>query len=335
MSNKTLIIAEAGVNHNGDINLAKELVHAAVESKVDIVKFQTFNSKLLATKHASTADYQKQNLKIDGQTSQYEMLKKLELSYESHHVLIELCRKLNIRFLSTAFDFESLDFLIGLKLGLWKIPSGEITNLPYLEKIAFLNQKTIVSTGMCDWDEVEAAINALIRAGLNQSNLTVLHCNTDYPTKMEDVNLNTMAAMGKSLNIAYGYSDHTLGVEVPIAAVALGATVIEKHFTMSRKLPGPDHAASLEPSELSQMVASIRNIEQALGRYEKQATESEKKNRSVARKSIVASTQIKIGEKFSIKNITTSRPGTGISPMKWNEVIGSSAVKNYDPGDLI
>jgi N,N'-diacetyllegionaminate synthase len=335
MSNSTFIIAEAGVNHNGDLSKACELVHAAAEAGADVVKFQTFKSELLVTVHAPTAEYQKKNLKLGAESSQYEMLKQLELSFADHHTLIELCKKLKIGFLSTAFDFSSLDFLISLKLGLWKIPSGEITNLPYLEKIARFNQKTLVSTGMCDLHEVHAAIEVLVSNGLDRRNLVVLHCNTDYPTNMQDVNLKAMVAMGQTFGTAYGYSDHTLGVEVPIAAVALGASVIEKHFTLSRQLEGPDHAASLEPHELKQMVRSIRHIEIALGRSEKQATESEKKNRPIARKSIVAIAKIKKGEILNDKNISTSRPGHGISPMRWHEVIGQAANQDYDAGDLI
>lgn len=331
---KVLIIAEAGVNHNGDLNIALQLVHKASEAKADIVKFQTFKAAKLATNSAKTADYQNKNLKSSN-TSQLEMLKKLELSYNDHFTLMNECKKLGIGFLSTAFDFESLDFLISLKLGLWKIPSGEITNLPYLEKIGRLNQPTIVSTGMADFTEVKAATDALIKAGLSRENLTVLHCNTDYPTQPSDVHLRAMAEMGKNLNAAYGYSDHTLGIEVPIAATALGACVIEKHFTLDREMPGPDHKASLEPHELKQMVSAIRNIELALGRSEKRPTESEVKNRVVARKSIVAATDIKKGAVLTEKNLTTARPGNGLSPMKWHEILGKVAETDYAEGDLI
>lgn len=331
---KVLIIAEAGVNHNGDLQTALKLVHAAAEAKVDICKFQTFKANKLATSSAKTADYQNKNLKSSN-TSQLEMLKKLELSYDDHFTLMNECKKLGIGFLSTAFDFESLDFLISLKLGLWKIPSGEITNLPYLEKIGRLNQPTIVSTGMADLAEVKAATDVLIKAGLSKDKLTVLHCNTDYPTHASDVHLRAMAQMGKDLNTAMGYSDHTLGIEVPIAAVALGAVVIEKHFTLDREMEGPDHKASLEPLELKQMVTAIRNIEMALGRTEKKPTDSELKNRSVARKSIVAAGVIKKGDVFTEVNITTARPGTGLSPMKWHDVLGRTAEKDYAEGDLI
>lgn len=334
MSNKVLVIAEAGVNHNGDLQTALKLVHAAVEAKADIVKFQTFKANLLATKTAKTADYQKQNLKNEN-LSQYEMLKKLELSPEDHFTIKAECEKLKIGFLSTAFDFESLDFLISLNLGLWKIPSGEVTNLPYLEKIGRLNQRTIISTGMCDFSEVHAAVDVLLKSGLSKEKLTVLHCNTDYPTKMSDVNLLAMQKLGDKLGLSYGYSDHTLGIEVPTAAVALGAVVIEKHFTLSRNMEGPDHVASLEPAELKSMVSAIRNIQLALGQELKKPTANELKNRDIARKSIVAANSIKIGEVFTSDNITTSRPGSGISPMKWHEVIGTKASKNYEPGDLI
>lgn len=336
-----LIIAEAGVNHNGDLKMALELVHAAAEAKADIVKFQTFQAGLLATQAAVMADYQKTNLEKNSSTSnttnnsQYEMLKKLELSQENHFRLIEECKKLNIGFLSTAFDFASLEFLISLKLGLWKIPSGEITNLPYLEKIGSLNQKVIVSTGMCDFSDVHAAVQVLKKAGTANENLSVLHCHTDYPTEMKDVNLLAMAEMGCDLGLSYGYSDHTLGIEVPIAAVALGAQVIEKHFTLSRKLEGPDHAASLEPGELKQMVSSIRNIEVALGSHVKKPTEKELKNRVVARKSLVALKPIKKGERFTVQNLTTARPGSGISPMQWHVYIGKTSEHDFQPGDLI
>ena len=264
-----------------------------------------------------------------------DMLQKLELSYDDHHVLMKEAQNLGIGFLSTAFDFESLDFLISLNLGLWKIPSGEITNYPYLQKIGRLNTPTILSTGMCDYAEVESAVNVLLDAGLERSKLTVLHCNTEYPTPMSDVNLKAMAKLGEKLNLKYGYSDHTLGIEVSTAAVALGATVIEKHFTLNCNMPGPDHKASLEPEELKAMVQAIRNIEQALGKDIKEPSASEIKNRVAARKSIVALTDIKTGEIFTAANITTARPGSGISAMKWNEVIGQKSQKNYSAGELI
>lgn len=333
----TLIIAEAGVNHNGSLERALELVRVAANAKADIVKFQTFNAAQLATAHAKTAQYQKDNLGKAGivADSQYDMLKRLELSHADHFVLMEECRRLNIGFLSTAFDFESLEFLRSLNLGLWKVPSGEITNLPYLEIIGRQKQKVIVSTGMCELHEVEAAIQVLETSGTVKELITVLHCNTDYPTRMEDVNLRAMPIMGSALGLGYGYSDHTLGIEVPIAAVAFGAKVIEKHFTLSRNDEGPDHAASLEPQELEQMVRGIRNIEKALGKDTKAPTERELRNRQVARKSIVAKQSIRKGEVFTVENITTSRPGNGISPMKWHQVLGQRAEKDYISGELI
>ena len=333
MSNKVLIIAEAGVNHNGDLELAKKLVEAAASAGADIVKFQTFKAEQLASLSAKMADYQLRNL--NESSTQQAMLKKLELKFEDHAELIELCKKLGIGFLSTAFDFESLEFLKTLHLGLWKIPSGEITNLPYLEIIGRLNQKVILSTGMSNFSEVETAFNVLLKNGTQLQNLTVLHCNTDYPSKMEDVNLLAMKEMGLKLNSQYGYSDHTLGIEIPIAAVALGATVIEKHFTLDRNMPGPDHKASLLPDELKQMVASIRNIDKALGSPNKRPSASELKNREIARKSIVTQKVIKKGELFSSENLTTKRPASGISPMRWHEIIGTRASRDYLEDELI
>lgn len=332
--NKTLIIAEAGVNHNGDLGKALELIHAASEAQADIVKFQTFKAVNLTNRHAEMAEYQKNNLNCNNQNQQ-DMLRKLELKFEDHFRLIEECKKKSIRFLSTAFDFESLNFLMSLNMGLWKIPSGEITNLPYLEKIAQRNEQVILSTGMCQLSEVEEAIEVFLKNGTEKKKLSVLHCNTDYPTKMSDVNLRAMNSMGLKLGISVGYSDHTLGIEVPIAAVALGATIIEKHFTLDRNLQGPDHKASLEPHELKKMVDAIRNIELALGNSQKIPSSSEITNKSVARKSIVAAKKIKKNDILTEENITTSRPGTGISPMKWYEVLGSKALKDYEVGDLI
>ena len=263
------------------------------------------------------------------------MLKKLELKYEDHQVLIDECNKLGVKFLSTAFDFESLNFLKSLNIGLWKIPSGEITNLPYLEFVGGLNQQVILSTGMSDLSEVAAAVAVLLKSGLAKEKLSVLHCNTDYPTKMSDVNLKAMAAMGESLGLNFGYSDHTLGIEVAIAAVSLGAIIIEKHFTLDRNLPGPDQLASLEPAEFKQMVSAIRNIEMALGQGQKVATLSELKNRDVARKSIVTKMKIKRGDIFTPENLTTKRPGTGVSPMQWHNVIGTIASRDYEEDELI
>lgn len=330
---KVLIIAEAGVNHNGLLENAIKLIDVAAAAGADIVKFQTFKANKLATESAPMAAYQQANIGLED--SQQNMLKKLELKYEHHQLLVDHCNKRNIRFLSTAFDFESLDFLKTLKMGLWKIPSGEITNLPYLEKIALTKDPVIISTGMSELQEVRAAIEVLLKNGTEKEKLTILHCNTDYPTKMEDVNLRAMQTMGAEFGVKFGYSDHTLGIEIPIAAVAMGATVIEKHFTLDRKMEGPDHAASLEPQELKEMVAAIRNIQKALGQPNKIPSESELANRAIARKSIVAAKKIHKGDLLTVDNLTTSRPGTGISPMKWYQLIGTQAQKEYLPGELI
>lgn len=334
MENKSvLIIAEAGVNHNGDIGLAKELIDLAVEAGVDIVKFQTFKSENLVTKTAAMAGYQVEN--TGKEDSQLAMLKKLELQDNEFKELQRYCVEKKIRFFSTGFDIESLIFLKSLNMGLWKVPSGEITNLPYLEFIGRCNEPVILSTGMATLEEVEAAIKALVNAGTDKKNISVLHCNTDYPTRFEDVHLNAMKTMRECLGVDIGYSDHTAGVEISVAAVALGAKVIEKHFTLDKNLPGPDHKASLDPNELKALVIQIRNIEKALGRFEKIPTERESKNIKVARKSIVAKANIKIGDMFTMENLTTKRPGTGISPMKWHEVLGTKATKNYQEDDLI
>ncbi|MEA9356626.1 N-acetylneuraminate synthase [Bacteriovorax sp. PP10] len=334
MENKSvLIIAEAGVNHNGDIGLAKELIDLAVEAGVDIVKFQTFKSENLVTKNAAMAGYQVEN--TGKEDSQLAMLKKLELQDNEFKELQRYCVEKKIRFFSTGFDIESLIFLKSLNMGLWKVPSGEITNLPYLEFIGRCNEPVILSTGMATLEEVEAAIKVLVNAGTDKKNISVLHCNTDYPTRFEDVHLNAMKTMRERLGVEIGYSDHTAGVEISVAAVALGAKVIEKHFTIDKNLPGPDHKASLDPNELKALVIQIRNIEKALGRFEKIPTERESKNIQVARKSIVAKADIKIGDVFTMENLTTKRPGTGISPMKWHEVLGTKAAKNYQEDDLI
>ncbi len=333
-NNKVIIIAEAGVNHNGDFEKAKKLVDVASDAGVDFVKFQTFQAEKLVTKSADRAEYQNQNT-ADGD-SQFEMLKKLELSVEQHHKLIDYCQEKNIQFFSTGFDLESLEFLQQLGLKLAKIPSGEITNLPYLQKIAQLFDEVILSTGMADMEEIQSAVNVLLDNGLKKENLTILHCNTEYPTPMEDVNLKAMLYIQNELGVKVGYSDHTLGIEVPIAAVALGATVIEKHFTLDRNLPGPDHKASLEPNELKAMVSGIRNIEKAItGSGIKEPSPSEIKNKPVARKSIVAKTSIKKGEFFTTDNLTVKRPATGISPMKWNEIVGTIAQRDYQEDELI
>lgn len=330
---KVLIIAEAGVNHNGDINLAKKMIDLAAEAKADIVKFQTFKAENLVTKSASMADYQVQN--IGAADSQLAMLKKLELSEVDFKELQDYCHKKNIKFFSTAFDLESLSFLKTLNMQLWKIPSGEITNLPYLEYIGKLNERVILSTGMADMKEINDAVNVLVKSGTSKNKIVVLHCNTDYPTPFEDVNLRAMLTIKKELGIDVGYSDHTAGVEVSVAAVALGATVIEKHFTLDKNLPGPDHKASLSPEELKTLVSQIRNIEKALGHSEKGPSPSESKNISIARKSLVAKKSIAKGEKFTSENLTVKRPGSGISPMKWYDIVGTVADKDYKEDDLI
>jgi len=329
----TFIIAEAGVNHNGSISLAKKLIDVAVESGADAVKFQTFKAEQLVSKNAEKAEYQKET--TDSKESQFQMIKKLELDLETHKELIGYCNSKNIMFLSTPFDLESIDLLNNLGLKIFKIPSGEITNLPYLQRIGQLNKKVILSTGMSDIGEIEDALDILISSGTKKDNITVLHANTMYPTPMEDVNLKAMVTIGNTFNIAYGYSDHTLGIEVPIGAVSLGATVIEKHFTLDKNMDGPDHKASLEPNELKEMVKAIRNIELALGNGIKKPSKSEIPNIEIARKSIVAKTSIKIGEAFSEKNITVKRPAGGISPMRWNETIGKKAVKDFEIDEKI
>jgi N,N'-diacetyllegionaminate synthase len=332
---KVIIIAEAGVNHNGDINLAKKLIDVAVEAGVDYVKFQTFKSESLVSISAKKADYQIENTQ-DSTENQLQMLKKLELSHEEHVELMAYCRQKNISFFSTAFDLESLIYLKELGLTMVKIPSGEITNLPYLRKAAKLFSKVIISTGMSTLEDIENALNVFLSAGIKKEAIFILHCNTEYPTPMKDVNLLAMLTIKNKFNVEIGYSDHTLGIEVPTAAVALGATIIEKHFTLDRSLPGPDQLASLEPLELKAMVTSIRNIELAIsGNGIKEPSSSEIKNMEIARKSIVAKTAINKGDIFSESNITTKRPGNGISPMQWDEVIGQVAQANFNEDDLI
>ena len=332
--NRVLIIAEAGVNHNGSLILAKQLIDKAVEAGVDIIKFQTFKSEKLVSKAARQAEYQQRNIgkKDEGQLA---MLKKLELSQADHEELIAYCQKKGIRFFSTAFDMDSIDFLRSLKMGLWKIPSGEITNYPYLRKIAQYHEPVILSTGMSELSDVEAAVKVLVDFGVPKELITILHCNTEYPTPYEDVNLKAMLEIGSKFGVSVGYSDHTKGIEVPIAAVALGATVIEKHFTLDRNMEGPDHKASLEPEELKAMVVAIRNIELALGSGHKCVSESERKNIEIARKSIVAACPIKKGDVFTEDNLTVKRPGNGISPMRWNEVIGRTAIKDFEEEEMI
>ena len=326
------IIAEAGVNHNGDINLAKKLIDVAVEAGVDAVKFQTWKTELLVTKEANQAEYQTENTGIN--ESQFDMLKRLELSYDEFRELKNYCDIKNIMFLSTPDEFESANFLCELQ-EIFKIGSGEITNLPYLRHIGKLNKKVILSTGMADIGEIEDALDVLVAAGTNKKNIIVLHANTMYPTPMEDVNLRAMQTIGNTFDVHYGYSDHTLGIEVDIAAVAMGATVIEKHFTLDKTMEGPDHKASLEPDELKAMVKAIRNIELALGSSVKKPSKSEKPNMQVARKSIVANCTIKKGERFSEDNLAIKRPGNGISPMRWDEIVGTVSQKDYEVDELI
>lgn len=332
---KTIVISEAGVNHNGDINKAFMLVDAAVNAGVDYVKFQTFKSEKLVSKTAKKADYQVENTG-DSSESQLQMLKKLELSDQQHEQLIDYCKEKGVQFFSTAFDLESLQYLKDIGLELVKVPSGEITNLPYLRLAAQLFKKVILSTGMSTMEDIEAALQVFLSAGLERKDITILHCNTEYPTPFVDVNLKAMLSIRERFKTPIGYSDHTLGIEVPIAAVALGACVIEKHFTLDKNMEGPDHRASLEPHELKAMVEAIRNIEKAIsGSGVKEPSPSEKKNIKIARKSIVASKRIKKGDLLTENNITTKRPGTGISPMKWDEVIGQSAFRNFEEDELI
>jgi len=327
------IIAEAGVNHNGSIDLAKKLIDVAANSGANAVKFQTFKAENLVAKNTQKAEYQKQT--TDALESQFDMLKKLELDEEAHKELIAYCQEKSIMFLSTPFDHNSINLLSNLDLQIFKIPSGEITNLPYLRHIGSLGKQVILSTGMSDLSEVGDALNILINAGTSKDKITVLHANTMYPTPMEDVNLNAMLTIQKEFGISIGYSDHTLGIEVDIAAVAMGASVIEKHFTLDKAMDGPDHKASLESNELNAMVLAIRNIEQALGSGIKVPSYSETSNIESSRKSIVAKLNIKKGEVLNENNVTTKRPGTGINPMKWDEIIGTSAKRNYKMDDMI
>jgi N,N'-diacetyllegionaminate synthase len=333
MINRALIIAEAGVNHNGDLKLAKQLIDVAAAAGVDIVKFQTFNANRLVTRTAKKADYQAQA--TNSTETQHDMLRRLELTEAMHLELISHCALRNIGFLSTGFDIESVDLLLSLGQECFKIPSGEITNLPYLRHIGQLGKNVILSTGMATLGDIESAIELLEQAGTPRRNLTVLHCTTEYPTPMAEVNLRAMQSMKTAFGVAVGYSDHTQGIEVAIAAVAMGATVIEKHFTLDRNLPGPDHQASLEPAELAAMVTAIRNIEVALGNGIKRLTPSEARNKPVARKSLVASRHIRAGEMFAAENISTKRPGTGISPMRWDEMMGKKAHRDFAEDELI
>ncbi len=333
MRDRVLVIAEAGVNHNGDIQLAKQLIDVASEAGADIVKFQTFSASRLVTRTAKKADYQIQT--TGAEESQYEMLSRLELSEDMHRELIAHCATRSIGFFSTGFDIESVDLLVSLGQDRFKIPSGEITNLPYLRHIGQLGKTVILSTGMATLGEIEAAIEVLEQSGTPRAHLSVLHCTTEYPTPMNEVNLLAMRSIHTAFGVAVGYSDHTQGIEVAVAAVAMGATVIEKHFTLDRTLPGPDHQASLEPRQLRAMVSAIRNIEVALGDGIKRLTPGEARNKPVARKSMVASRAIKVGEVFTADNLTTKRPGTGVSPMHWDEVLGRKALREFLAGELI
>jgi N,N'-diacetyllegionaminate synthase len=330
---KTLVIAEAGVNHNGDINLARQLVDAAAEAGADWVKFQTFSADRLVTKNAEKADYQNQT--TDAGESQHAMIRKLELTREMHEILIAYCKSRGIEFFSTGFDLSSIELLVDLGLGSFKIPSGEITNLPYLRHVGKYAKPVILSTGMATMAEIEAALDVLKQAGTPNERVTVLHCNTEYPTPITDVNLRAMLTIRDTFGVRVGYSDHTAGIEVAIAAVALGATVIEKHFTLDRNLPGPDHKSSLEPEELRAMVVAIRNIEKAMGDGVKRPSPSETKNIPIVRKSLVAMHAIREGEVFSEANLTIKRPGTGLSPMRWDDVLGSKAPRDFVPDELI
>lgn len=329
MSSKhVIIIAEAGVNHNGSLELAKKLIDAGKDCGVDYIKFQTSEKpESVTSKFANMADYQKRNLNQD--ESQLAMLRKIVLPMSDFTILKDYCDKQDVRFMSTPFDLKSVDFLAHLGMDYMKIPSGEITNLPYLRKIAKLGIPVIMSTGMCTLGDIEVAMEVLCKNGLKEDNISLLHCNTEYPTPFEDVNLKAMQTLKQCFGVRVGYSDHTKGIEVPIAAVAMGAEIIEKHFTLDRTLPGPDHVASLEPKELKAMVDSIRNIENALGTGVKKVSSSERKNMAIARKSIIAACNIKAGEELTENNLTVKRPGSGVSPMRWDDVIGTKAVRDF------
>ncbi len=333
MINKTFIIAEAGVNHNGSLELAKRLIDVAVEAGADAVKFQTFKADKLVSKAAQKANYQMHTTSTD--ESQYDMIKKLELDENAHRVLIDYCKDKKIMFLSTPFDHDSIDLLNSLQMSIFKIPSGEITNLPYLRHIGRLGKEVILSTGMANLDEVQDVLEVLVKAGASKEKITVLHATTEYPCPINEVNLRAMHTISATFGVKVGYSDHTRGIEVPIAAVAMGACVIEKHFTLDCTMEGPDHKASLEPDELKMMVKAIRHVEQALGDGVKKPSKSEQKNILIARKSIVASRPIKMGESFSDSNLIVKRPGNGISPMRWDEVIRCKATRNFSADELI
>jgi len=330
---KVLIIAEAGVNHNGSLETATKLVDVAAKAGADMVKFQTFSADRLVTASACKAEYQNQT--TSATESQFDMIRKLELSRKMHEDLFAYCRQSGIEFFSTGFDTKSIDMLVELGLEKFKIPSGEITNLPYLRHVGQFGKPVILSTGMATLGEIEAVLEVLETSGTPRSQITVLHCSTEYPTPIDNVNLRAMISIREAFGVAIGYSDHTLGIEVPIAAVALGATVIEKHFTLDRNLPGPDHGSSLEPEELKEMVKAIRNIENALGNGIKRPSQSELKNRQIARKSLVAATFIRAGECFTKTNLTVKRPGTGISPMRWDEILGKKSPYDFSSDELI
>ena len=330
---RVFIIAEAGVNHNGSLEIAEQLVDVAAAAGADAIKFQTFKAETLVSKTAQKAEYQKRT--TDGQETQFEMIKKLELDVSAHKHLIAYCAEKGIEFFSTPFDNDSIDLLDQLGVRVIKVASGEITNLPYLRKVGCLNKQVILSTGMSSLLDIEMALGVLIEAGTVKENVTVLHANTEYPTPMEDVNLRAMKTIADAFNVEVGYSDHTIGIEVDIAAVAMGAAVIEKHFTLDRTMSGPDHRASLEPAELRQMVRAIRNIEKALGSGEKVPSRSETKNIEIVRKSIVASRSILQGEILTEDNLSTKRPGRGLSPMLWDQIIGTTATRSYKVDDPI
>ena len=332
VDNPCVVIAEAGVNHNGDINLAKRLVSIAAESGADYVKFQTFQASELVTKTASKARYQEVE---DSQESQFEMLKSLELSKEQHEKLYAQCEKEGIKFLSTGFDVDSIDMLVALGIELIKIPSGEITNYSYLQHIGGLGKPLILSTGMANLAEIEEALDLLVASGSDRNKITILHCTTNYPAEVSEVNLRAMLTIQEKFQCAVGYSDHTLGSEISLGAIALGASVIEKHFTLDKNLPGPDHKASLSPNELKDFVSRIRTLEIALGSFIKGPTESEKDNMKVARRSIVASQPIAQGETFTSLNLAAKRPGTGTSPMKIPFLLGRQATRSYEPDEFV
>jgi len=332
---KTIIIAEAGVNHNGDLNLAKEMIRVAAYSGADYVKFQTFKTEKLVTSTAVLADYQKENLNSFKKVKQFEILKEYELDYKAHQELINTCHKNKIRFLSTAFDLDSIDLLTELDIPFFKIPSGEITNLPYLEKIASTNKPIVLSTGMSDMAEIRSALDVFFKKGYHKKNISVLQCNTQYPTPVEDVNLRAMKTISETFDVRVGYSDHTLGIEVPIAAVAIGARIIEKHFTLDRKLPGPDHKASLEPNELKLMIDAIRNVEKAMGSGEKVPSKSEINNKIVARKSIYIIKHKRPGDILDLNDLIMLRPGDGISPMDYRKTLGKKVLNELFPGQKL